>query len=89
MENTNKTPMIFAKGIRFFKPRENAPKAIKGNIIIDLKEFKEFLNQQNITDLLRIDLRKSEEKGTYYFSLNTWKPTPKVEEIKKEDIPFD
>lgn len=82
--------MIFAKGIRFFKPRENAPKSIKGNIVIDLKELREFIKEQDITETLRIDLRKSEEKGTYYFSLNTWKPKPKedIDEIAPEDNPF-
>lgn len=67
--------MIFAEGIRFFKPSEKAPKSIKGNMIINLKELLAFAASNNIEDVMKIDLRKSETKGTYYFSLNTWKPT--------------
>lgn len=70
-----KQDMIFVEGMRFFKPRDNAPKTIKGNIVIDLAQLREFLKKNEIKDLLRVDLRKSETKGTYYFSLNTWKPT--------------
>lgn len=90
MDENKKTDLIFIEGFRFFKPRDNAPKSIKGNIVIDLKELREFIKKQGITDTLRIDLRKSETKGTYYSTLNTWKPTPKedVDIIPDEDNPF-
>lgn len=85
-----KSNLIFVDGMRFFKPRENAPKSIKGNIVIDLTLLRQFIKNNNITELLRADLRKSETKGTYYITLNTWKPTQKedIEEIPEEDNPF-
>ena len=77
MENTEKKEFIFPDGIRFFKPRDNAPKSIKGNLVIELGTLVDWAEKQGIkpSEQLRIDLRKSEEKGTYYFTLNTWKPT--------------
>jgi len=78
MDNTKK----FVTGMRFFRPRENAPEWVKGNIVIEKKEFVEFLNTC-MTDTVRIDLLKSKEKGTLYLTLNTFNPmtkeAPKVE----------
>ncbi len=71
-----KKQLIFTEGINFFKPRENAPATIKGNLTIDLPKLMEFAQKNNVVGQLRIDLRKSEAKGTYYFTLNTWKPKP-------------
>ena len=75
MEDKKET--IFIEGMRFFKPREKAPSWIKGNLIIDLGTLIDFAEKQGIkpTDPLRVDLCKSEKKGTYYFTLNSWKPT--------------
>ncbi len=84
-----KTDLIFIEGMRFFKPRENAPQSIKGNLVITLSELREFIKKHDIKDQMRVDLRKSEAKGTYYFTLNTYNPVKKeVEEIPKADIPF-
>lgn len=82
-----KTELIFPDGIRFFKPRDNAPKTIKGNLVIELGKLVDWAEQQGIKgdQQLRIDLRKSEAKQTYYFTLNNWKPTQK-EEVK--DVQF-
>lgn len=77
-----RTELIFAEGISFFKPRENAPKSIRGNVVIDMNKLMAWVASKEITGQVRIDLRKSEAKGTYYFTLNTWKPAPKVEEIE-------
>jgi hypothetical protein len=73
-----KKETIFVEGVRFFKPRENAPTWIKGNVVINLQELREFIKKQSFSEpLMRIDLCKSEKKGTYYFTLNQWKPEPK------------
>lgn len=75
-----KKETIFIEGIRFFKPNENAPTWIKGNVTVNLQEFREFIKKQDFKDpLMRIDLCKSEKKGTYYFTLNTWQPKNKEE----------
>ena len=72
---SEKQPTIFIEGIRFFKPRENAPSWIKGNVTINMQEFAEFIKKQDFKDpVMKIDLCKSEKKGTYYFTLNTYKP---------------
>jgi hypothetical protein len=84
-----KKELIFVEGMRFFKPREGAPQSIKGNIVINLAELREFIKKQGVTETLRADLRKSESKGTYYITLNTWKPMEKEEDkIDPQDIPF-
>ena len=84
----NKKSVIFVEGIRFFKPRENAPTWIKGNVVITLSELRDFIKKHDIKDQLRIDLCKSEKKGTYYWTLNTWKPTLKTppEAINLDDF---
>ena len=75
MENK---PKVFVEGVRFFKPNEKAPTWIKGNVTINLQELREFIKKQDFKEpVMRIDLCKSEKKGTYYFTLNEWKPTPK------------
>lgn len=73
-----KKETIFVEGIRFFKSKEKAPSWVKGNVTVNIQEFREFIKKQNFQEpVMRIDLCKSETKGTYYFTLNTWKPTPK------------
>lgn len=76
MENTNKTELVFAEGINFYTPRENAPKTIKLNLVIDIPKLMEFAEKHEVKGQLRIDLRKSETKGTFYGTLNNWKPKP-------------
>lgn len=71
-------PKVFVEGVRFFKPNAKAPTWIKGNVTINLQELREFIKKQDFKEpIMRIDLCKSEKKGTYYFTLNDWKPTPK------------
>jgi len=84
---SEKQPTIFVEGIRFFKPRENAPSWIKGNVVITLSELREFIKKNDVKDQMRIDLCKSDKKGTYYFTLNTWNPMKREEE--KLDSPFE
>lgn len=85
MQEEQKSDLIFAKGIQFYSPRENAPKTIKGNLVIQLDELLAFANEHGIEKTLRIDVRKSTTKGTIYLTLNTWKPTQEVKEPKKDD----
>lgn len=81
-----KKELVFVDGLQFYKPRENAPKSIKGNIVIDMNKLMAWVAGKEITGQVRIDLRKSETKGTYYFTQNTWKPAPKVENEDKTAI---
>lgn len=82
------TPLIFAQGVNFYKPRDNAPASIKGNITISIKELLKFAHENGLEDMVRLDLRKSESKGTLYLTLNTWKPE-KPKDIQVEEKESD
>lgn len=86
-EEKKQTPLVFIEGLRFFKPNEKAPETIKGNITLNIKELLSFITKQGIENEMRIDLRKSETKGTYYFTLNTWKPAVKTQDLPPVDYP--
>lgn len=76
-----KKPTIFVEGVRFWKPKDGCPSWIKGNITINLQELREFIKKQDFKEpVMRIDLCKSERKGTYYFTLNLFKPVKKDED---------
>lgn len=80
---------IFADGLMFNKPHENAPEFVKGGISVKVEEFKAFLDKHKDTDgWVRLDLKKGKESGKLYFELNTWKPPAKSEGLEPEDIPF-
>ncbi len=82
MENENKTELKFAEGINFYLPRENAPKSIKADIVIDMAKLIDFVEKNDIKGYVRLQVRKSTRdplpENPYYITLNTWKPTPKV-----------
>ncbi len=82
-----KKEKIFAEGIRFEKPKEGSPEFIKGKVSIKVAEIIPFLQKhQSNAGWVNLDLKKS-QKGTLYLELNTWKPTPKVEETEKPKEP--
>ena len=43
MSTTKET--IYAEGLRFFNPRETAPEFVKGEVIVNLKEFFDFVSK--------------------------------------------
>ena len=64
---------IFADGMRFFNPSENAPEWVKGNILINAEQFINFLQNNKREDgTVRLNLKKSKDKGTLYFQLDTY-----------------
>jgi hypothetical protein len=74
---------IFGKGIRAFDPHEKVKDFIKLNVVID-SELIDFYNEhRNENGKVNLDLRIS-KKGTYYFTLNTWKPK---KQEPQQDIP--
>lgn len=83
-----KQDTIFADGLFFELPTENAPSFIKGKLSINVEEFKKFLNDhQNKGGYVNIDLKES-KNGKGYAVLNTWKPTHKeYKEEVEQDIP--
>lgn len=81
-----KKEKIFAKGIYFERPREGSPEFVKGRINIKVPDLIPFINEhQNNAGYVNLDLKKSKE-GKLYLELNTWKPTPKVEEKREPTI---
>ena len=61
----------FVDGIRAFKPHERAPDFVKGNLVINKAELQEWLNKQG--DEIRVDLKEA-KSGSYYLSVNDYKP---------------
>jgi hypothetical protein len=61
----------FVKGMYAYKPREKAPDWIKANLIINTKEFIEYLSQQE--ERITIDILETKDGSKWYPSLNTFK----------------
>ena len=92
----------FVDGLRIFKPRENAPEFVKGNLLLTKTQLIQWLSSQQ-NEEIRIDILESKEKGTWYGKVNDFKPqvdpmaeartaypTSRNEDepIRLEDIPF-
>lgn len=75
---------IFTDGISFYRPKDGAPEWIKGSVVIHKDRLIKFLNEnsQFLSEkgFMNLDLKLSKDKNTLYFQVNTWKPTPKVEQ---------
>jgi hypothetical protein len=70
---------IYPKGIRVFKPHDNAPDFVKGTVIITMnelftfcKENENLLSEYNGNKQLKCQLLDG-DKGMY-MSVDTWKP---------------
>jgi len=79
---------IFPKGIRVFKPRDNAPDFVLGSVVISLNELVQFgkdnpdlLTDYNGTEQLKLNALKSKD-GAFYFAVDTWKPSKNSEQVK-------
>lgn len=67
--------IILADGMSFQKPSEKAPDFVKGKVSIKVDKLTAFLEaNQNADGWVTLDLLES-KKGSWYFKLNTWKPT--------------
>ena len=77
----------FPKGIRAFKPRENAPDFVVTELVINLKELGIFWRENDdlLTDYkgedqLKLTVLKSKDGTKHNIQVNTFKP--------KTDVPF-
>lgn len=83
--------IIFPKGVRFFDPHPNAPKSIKGSVVIALNELVQFCkdNPDLLSDykgVKQIKLQLVEKKqGGLFLSVDTYKKENKEAE---SDLPF-
>jgi len=90
MESDKK--VIFADGMSFKLPKEDAKDFVKGHVAIKVDTFIAFLQaHKKATGWINIDLLKS-KKGSLYFKLNDWEPASKEETkglgegVKSEEI---
>jgi hypothetical protein len=77
---------VFADGLIYKEPRENAPAFVKGSLSIKVADFVAFL-QANETNSgwINIDIKES-QGGKLYCELNTYMPQkPNIE--PKEEVP--
>lgn len=77
---------IFADGLMWQDPKENAPSFVKGNILVNSEKFNAFMvqNMAHATTKGWLNIVMKESKnGVIYFELNTWKPP--VQESSKDD----
>jgi len=85
---TEKQETIFADGVFFNKPHENAPDFVKGSVsFADVAKAIEFLKKHQQQNKLNLDLLKSRE-GKLYFKLNTFVPKKKEDDIKEDEVPW-
>ena len=77
----------FPKGIRAFKPRENAPDFVVTELVVTLKELGVFWRENDdlLTDYkgedqLKLTVLKSKDGTKHNIQVNTFKP--------KTDVPF-
>jgi hypothetical protein len=77
----------FPKGIRAFKPRENAPDFVVTELVVNLKELGVFWRENDdlLTDYkgedqLKLTVLKSKDGTKHNIQVNTFKP--------KTDVPF-
>lgn len=88
---------VYPKGFRFFKPRETAPSFVKSDVVINLKEFSEFVNSAETKQYLseykgnqQLKLTLKDGDNGYYFQVDTFKPQAKQEAQAEtvSDLPF-
>lgn len=89
---------MYVKGIYTFPPHKNAKDFVLGSGVITIKDFKEFLESQEVAqhitqyqgkDQLRLQFLKS-DKGGISITIDTWKPTAqKTEPVSVHITPAD
>ncbi len=71
---------VFAQGVFFDKPSEQAPEFVKGKLSFKVDEAVAFLNEhKNEKGYVNLDLLKS-QAGKLYLQLNTWVPEKEKEQ---------
>jgi hypothetical protein len=88
-------PKKFVSGLRVFKPGSKTPDFIKANLVINKSELSEWLKTQG--NEIRIDLKESKGKGSWYFEVNDYVPKEKTTDsqwdrgtvnIEEDPLPF-
>jgi hypothetical protein len=84
----DKPEKIFADGLVFKAPRENAPEFVKGSLSFKVEEFKKFLDAHvSNAGWVNVDIKLS-QGGKLYCELNTYKPEkPDSLQDEVQDVP--
>jgi hypothetical protein len=82
---------IFADGF-IFKKKPESPEFVIGNMSVKVDDAISFLKQNESNGWVNLNIMLS-QSGKHYVELDTWKPTPKAENVKIEnevepDLPF-
>ncbi len=81
---------VFADGFSF-KRKPNAPDFVVGSISVKVDDAIAFLNANKKKGWVNIDV-KTAKSGNIYMELDTWEPTPQVEEQQtaegEDGLPF-
>jgi ribosomal protein S6 len=96
------TTKVYPKGMRIFPPRNGAPEFVIGEMVVNLKEFSEFIKSKEAQEYyseyngekqLKFTLLKG-DKGPYV-TVNTYKPAEQTASIvhstpveADDDLPF-
>lgn len=75
---------VFADGMIFKNPAENAPEFVKGKISIKSTDFIAFLHKHSKNGWVNLDLKQS-QGGKMYFELDTWTPKKDDKEVPSFD----
>ncbi|HCX04778.1 MAG TPA: hypothetical protein DHM42_09820 [Clostridiales bacterium] len=76
--------MSFVEGIRVFKPNEKAPDFIKGNFVINIKDFIKDAEKNAGDNFQARFVMKESKKGNYYLQWDDYVSNKQ----KDEDVPF-
>ena len=77
---------VFAEGLIFKMPANNAPDFVKGRLSVKVEEFIKFLKENEDNDWVNIDLLVS-RNGKPYAALNDWKPPQQTDQKPVETAP--
>jgi hypothetical protein len=79
---------IFANGIIYKAPRENAPDFVKGTLSIKTEEFTRFLEDHTKpTGWVNLVVKEG-RSGKLYVELDQWVPQQQQEDDEADQIPF-
>ena len=63
----------FVPGFRIFLPRENAPEWVKADILIDVRQMRDWL-ADNPHNEVRLQIKESRDSGKLYATVNDYTP---------------
>ena len=80
-----KKETIFAAGMYWNDPREQAPDYILGGISVNVQQFVQWAQQQEVSEkgYISLDVKRG-RSGKPYVALNTWKPSNQQQQAPQQ-----